>query len=133
MERGVTEGFSEKGIFYVFSASNGHEQDRQSNFNGAANYFAVTTACAVDYTDERSSYSETGVNLWVCAPSSGLHNEMLPRIATTTHGSRYADDFGGTSAAAPIVSGVAVLVRAADTGLTLAGCEADPGGVGPQE
>ena len=118
VERGVTEGFDNKGIFYVFGAGNGYLSLQQSNFNGAANYFAVTTACAVDYTDRRSSYSETGVNLWICAPSSASVSGLLPQIATTTVGSRYVDDFGGTSAATPIVSGVAALVRAADTDLT---------------
>ena len=118
VERGVTEGFDNKGIFYVFGAGNGYQSLQQANFNGAANYFAVTAACAVDYTDRRSPYSETGVNLWICAPSSGSVSGLLPHIATTTVGSRYVDDFGGTSAAAPIVSGVAALVRAADTDLT---------------
>ena len=118
VERGVTEGYGGKGIFYVWGAGNGHvSRDDNSNLDGRANFHAVTAVCAIGYDDVRSSYSEMGANLWVCAPSNS-GREGLPGIATTRTGSRYRDDFGGTSAAVPIVSGVAALVRAANTSLT---------------
>ena len=47
--------------------------------------------------------------LWVCAPSANI---------TTDNLNRYKQDFDGTSAAAPIVSGVAALVRSANPSLT---------------
>ena len=117
VERGVTEGYGGKGIFYVWSAGNGHEYYDHANLDEIANFYAVTAACAVGYDDVRSDYSETGANLWVCAPSSS-GRVGLPGITTTHQYNRYRDTFGGTSAAAPIVSGVAALVRAADNTLS---------------
>ncbi len=117
VERGVTEGFGGKGIVYVWAAGNGHPENGNSNLDGLANFYAVTAACAVGYDDRRSAYSEMGANLWICAPSnSGRYG--LPRIATTHQVDRYREDFGGTSAATPIVSGVVALMRAANADLT---------------
>ena len=117
VERGVTEGFGGKGIVYVWAAGNGHPENGNSNLDGLANFHAVTAACAVGYDDRRSAYSEMGANLWICAPSnSGRYG--LPRIATTHQVDRYREDFGGTSAATPIVSGVVALMRAANADLT---------------
>ena len=65
----------------------------------------------------RTAYSERGANLWVCAPS-GDGTRDLPGIATTANGNRYTDSFSGTSASAPIVSGVAALVRAVNSNLS---------------
>ena len=117
VRRGVTEGYGGKGIVYVWAAGNGHEGGDHANLDGYTNFHAVTAACAVGYDDRRSAYSEIGANLWVCAPSSS-GREDLPRITTTHIPDRYRDTFGGTSAATPIVSGVAALVRAANADLT---------------
>ena len=68
----------------------------------------------MDDRGRRSSYSEQGANLWICAPSSG----GSAGVFTTYNYGRYSDRFGGTSAAAPTVSGVVALVRAANPALT---------------
>ena len=61
-----------------------------------------------------------GANLWICAPSSeSVTNAQAGVVTTDVTGMEgfstddYANDFGGTSAAAPIVSGVAALMRSA--------------------
>ena len=114
---GVERGFGGKGAFYVFSAGNGHEEGDNANLDEYGNHYGVTAVCAVNHDDVRSAYSEVGANLWICAPS-GDGSLGLPGIATTRNGSRYTTAFSGTSAAAPIVSGVAALVRAVNPDLT---------------
>ena len=133
IETGLREGDEGRGLSYVFAAGNGSNPDSHdnSNLDGYVNFYGVTAVCAIDHNDVRSYYSEPGANLWVCAPSSGADP---PAITTTDVGGTFAffgddagsgywpglytDTFGGTSAAAPIVSGVVALMRSANPALT---------------
>ena len=119
VERGVTEGFGGKGVFYVWAAGNGGSEDN-SNLDGRANFYAVTAACATTSRNSITDHSERGSNLWVCAPAGYRFDffEFYPLVTTTTTGHRYSRNQGGTSAAAAIVSGVAALVRAENPDLT---------------
>ena len=96
---------------------NGHLEGDNSNLDEYANYFGVTAVCAVNDHDTRSAYSEMGANLWVCAPS-GDFSQGYRGIVTTENNDRYVYDFGGTSSATPVVSGVAALMRSANPDLT---------------
>ena len=117
--KGVTDGFGGKGVSYIWSAGNGHGDGSHTNLDGRVNHYAVTAVCAVNYADRRASFSETGANLWVCAPSGELGGHpRLPDVTTTHNSSRYRDDYAGTSVAAPVVSGVVALMRAANADLT---------------
>ena len=119
VKEGVTSGFDEKGVLYVFSAGNGHDNGDYSNLSGLTNFYAVTAVCSVNYADKRSWYSEMGSNLWVCAPSNSPGEiTELPGITTADVENRYRTNFGGTSAAAPTVSGVSALIRAGDKTLS---------------
>jgi subtilisin-like proprotein convertase family protein len=71
----------------------------------------------VNDKDIRSDYSEVGAPLWVCAPSSDRRADYRS-IVTTENSDRYSNTFGGTSASASIVSGVAALMRHANPELT---------------
>ena len=117
VKSGVNDGYDGKGTFYVWAAGNGNEEGDNSNLDELANFYAVTAVCAVNDADKRSSYSEQGANLWVCAPSDDDDDEYRG-IITVENSDRYRDDFGGTSAATPIVSGVAALMRQANPNLT---------------
>ena len=117
VKTGVTEGYGGKGVLYVFAAGNDAELEGNANLDEFRNHFHVTTVCATNNMGQRSLYSNRGANLWVCAPS-GDRAQDHPGIVTTESYSTYVDDFSGTSAAAPVVSGVAALVRAANTSLT---------------
>ena len=109
LESGVNTGNGGKGVFYVFSAGNRHERGQHVGLHEGKNFYAQTTVCAVDSDGRRASSSETGYALWVCAP--------LARVTTDTW-DLYMGGFGGTSSTAPVVSGVAALVRGANTDLT---------------
>ena len=91
-----------------------------SNLGEYSNYFGVTAVCSVDSRDGKAGYSESGANLWVCAPANDRPGTLGGTfgILTTENANRYQRDFLGTSAAAPIVSGVAALMRSANPDLT---------------
>ena len=115
VENAITSGYGGKGVVFVWSAGNGARMGDYSNLDERNNFHAVTAVCAVSSDGVRTYYSEMGANLWVCAPSDG---SGTPGITTTTNGNRYTKGFGGTSAAAPIVSGVVALIRKANDALT---------------
>ena len=109
LDAGINKGFDGKGTLYVFSAGNGHEDGQHPNQNEEMNYHAQVLVCAVDANGEREYYSVVGHVLWVCAPTASV---------TTDRRGRYRDNFRGTSATAPVVSGVAALLRSAHPELT---------------
>ncbi|MDE0217335.1 MAG: S8 family serine peptidase, partial [bacterium] len=115
----LASGLDGKGTVFTKSAGNdnqraGHQvyasHEEQNNHRG------VMTICAVGPDGTHSSYSEMGPNLWLCAPST--HTTGGPGILSTEGSNGYDDTFGGTSASAPQVAGVAALVRAANSSLT---------------
>ena len=118
VEYGVRTGYNGKGILYAFAGGNGHPIGDNSNLSEIANYYGVAAICAVNDGDIRTSYSELGANLWVCAPSGEASLAENREIITTENSDRYVYDFSGTSAATPMVSGVAALMRQANPSLT---------------
>ena len=117
IESGISDGFDEKGVFYVFSGGNGAPDGDYSNLSGLANYYAVTPVCAVDDRGQHASYSEEGPNLWVCAPSGDRSQDRQGAPGTATY-DRYTRAYSGASISTALVSGVAALVRKANPALT---------------
>ena len=118
IEDGIADGYGGKGTFYVFAAGNGGEYGDYANLDEQLNQWGVTPVCSVNHLDNRADFSEPGSNLWVCAPTGDSRTTKTPAVATTDNQGRHRDEFRGTSAAAPQVSGLAALIRKENSNLT---------------
>ena len=84
---------------------------KEEHLDGGVSAMGIVNVCATNAMGKRAPYSERGANLTVCAPSGrSTTPATAPEITTTSVKDKYTDDFGGTSASAPMVSGVAALM-----------------------
>ncbi|HMF96578.1 MAG TPA: S8 family serine peptidase [Vicinamibacterales bacterium] len=124
MATAVAAGRGGKGRIFVFAAGDGRANGDQCNTNGYANSRFAIAVGAVDDTGQQTASSESCSALLVSAPSSGLPPSTRGLTTTDLVGSAggdstdYIASFGGTAAAAPIVSGVAALMLARNPALT---------------
>jgi len=121
IEDNIRYGRNGMGSIYVFAAGNGLQYADNVNLDGYANLRFVIAVSAVDQFGQQSYYSEPGACVLVCAPSDG----RLAGIYTTDlmghYGDAYGDctdSFGGTSSAAPLVSGIIALILEENPNLT---------------
>lgn len=124
LSNGVTSGRGGRGVVYVFSGGNGLDVADDSNRDGYANSVHVIAVGAIDDTGVQTYYSEPGANLTVSAPSgdglvqaristtdiTGENGENMSSVADDYTDRNYTKHFSGTSASAPVVSGVAALM-----------------------
>jgi len=115
MDASRSTGDGGRGTLQVHSANNEGAAGGNATYSRYLNHRSAVVVCGVDDLGKRYVHSNTGPNLWLCAPT---RNDGRPGITTTIPLNRYRTDFSGTSASAPIVSGVAALVRAANRDLT---------------
>ncbi|MBI5511598.1 MAG: S8 family serine peptidase [Deltaproteobacteria bacterium] len=118
----VTEGRGGRGTLVVWSAGNGGELATYDRFASDPRVLAVGSVAADGHL---AYYSDYGPTVRLVAPSSGTAT-MPPIVSTDVSGAAgtasgdYADAFGGSSASAAMVSGVAALVLARYPDLTVA-------------
>lgn len=109
----VQTGRGGRGNIYVWAAGNGGLNGDNSNYDGYnASPYTISVG-AVGHDDIRAGYSEPGANLLVVAPSGGRGAGILTTDNTGSSGYAPGDvyeNFSGTSAATPIVSGVVALL-----------------------
>ena len=120
VDTGLARGFGGLGTSYVFSAGNDKSQtpgDGDVNVVGYHAHPGVISACAVDNNGQETTYSHTGVGLWVCAPSNDLDvstNRSVGNGLLAPIGSGSYSSYGRTSAATAEVSGAVALIRSAN-------------------
>ncbi len=121
--RGLREGRGGKGAVYVFPSGNGGCALRGANglcqselasYDGYLNQPGVLVVGSLDRFGKAPYYAEPGANVLVSAPGG----DSSIGITTTTLKGHYTDSFAGSSAATPMVSGVAALMLSANPGLT---------------
>jgi len=110
---GLEEGRGGLGAIYVKSA--GNSGSPLANCDGTNNIRGVNVIGAVNADGTYSVYSQPGPCVLVCAPSNDVSPH--PGITTTDRtgsagysSTSYTNGFGGTSSAAPLVTGVVALV-----------------------
>ncbi|KAJ3225681.1 pheromone processing endoprotease [Clydaea vesicula] len=103
---GIIKGRDGKGSLYIFATGNGGSLGDNCNFDGYTNSIYTITVGAIDRYNNHPSYSEECSAQMVVTYSSGagshIHTSDWPAACTETH--------GGTSAAAPLASGIYALV-----------------------
>ncbi len=130
--RCVTDGRNGLGCVVCFAAGNeNRDVNSATSVAGFALHPDVIAVSACNSRDKRSSYSNFGKEIWVCAPSSGAGGWSITTADVTGQYSRgnqtfeagyspgaYTDEFGGTSSACPLVAGICALLISVDPTLT---------------
>jgi subtilisin family serine protease len=117
-----TGGRNGKGCVICFAAGNAGVKinDPGRSVNGFAIHPDVLAVAALDSLDKRSSASNFGAEIDVCAPTGGPDGLDLVTTTLTGQGlgdSDYTREFGKTSGATAIVAGVCGLVKSVAPGL----------------
>jgi subtilisin family serine protease len=130
IHKAATQGRSNgKGCVILFAAANDNsplndDKDGQLYHQGFALHPDVIAVAASNSLDKRSSYSNYGPELAICAPSSGSPGRRV--VTTDRRGTKgystddYTYDFGGTSSSTPLAAGLAALILSVNPELTSA-------------
>ena len=116
----ATTGRGGKGVVFLFAAGNGRENEDDVNMNGYANSRYTIAVGAITNAGKQSYYSNNGSSLLVSAPSNGGTLGITTTDVTGAEGyspTDYANDFGGTSSATPLVAGIVALMLEANPNL----------------
>lgn len=115
----VREAAQKENRVFIKAAGNQWPQDAAYDPQNQSPYIMVIAAS--NKRDAPASFSQAGANLWVTAPGEGIATlEATAKIPNAAKGEKkyYNQAFSGTSAAAPMVTGVVALMLERNPELT---------------
>lgn len=111
LQKGVAEGRQGLGNIFVFAAGNGKMLKDDCNYDGYVNSIFTIAVAAVHAGQQVTSYSESCTAILISAYSNFAYGDNVTGMMTSALGENgCTESFGGTSAAAPLVSGVIALM-----------------------
>ncbi|MDM8524962.1 S8 family serine peptidase [Desulfococcaceae bacterium HSG8] len=117
LEDNIRNGRNGLGNIYVWAAGNGLASNDNINYDGYANSRFTIAVGGIGPRGKQADYSEPGAAMLVTASSDTDRHGTYAGITTTdllgSAGRSSGDcrsDFGGTSAAAPLMAGIAALI-----------------------
>ena len=123
LQDGVNNGRGGLGNIFVFSADNDRAIQDNVNYNSLDNSRYTIAVGAIDHRGQLTYYSTPGAAVLVSGHSGGTPHPGITTTDVTGEAGYnpegdYTDSFGGTSSAAPLVSGVIALMLDANPNLT---------------
>jgi Ca2+-binding RTX toxin-like protein/subtilisin-like proprotein convertase family protein len=117
LRKGVEDGRGGKGTVFVFSAGNSAAFGMNTNYFNFQNAREVLTVGAVNADDSAAAFSTPGANVLVGAYGVNLLTTDRHEPGLGLAGGSNYTSFTGTSAAAPVVSGIVALMLEANPNL----------------
>ena len=117
LRRGVEDGRGQNGTFFVFSAGNSASSGDNTNYHNFQNAREVIAVAAAESDGSLASFSTPGANVLVGAYGVGLLTTDRHQNGFGLNPTGNYANFTGTSAAAPVVSGVVALMLEANPNL----------------